>query len=255
MTAYRCFRCGRELSNEISVQNGIGPICASKRKAELDADQQLSRENSTCHHGFTCFAPEHGLTTIGRFIHRFHTLAEQTDLPNELVDETTTLTRQYIDALGLYRPQVDVPDIDVPIFGDAEAIRDLNLPIGRGPFGASVKMPPNYEDQYRRLKLRECKVCPFGLDCREPGAAVAAIWNLLSLMRYQVEPWLTHNRDAGAYGWEWDLQIYQDLANCLDVLGLDDDGRDIQDIAHAQHDKRFAQSKRYKSAAKNATLW
>lgn len=253
MSGYRCFRCGRELSNELSVRNGIGPICSKRRQLELDADQRLSEENRTCHQGFTCYAPEHGHTTISRFASRFHALAEQTGLPGTLVEEVEKLTRQYIDALGLDRAAVEVPHIDVPIFGDPQAMRDLHLPIVQGPFGASVRMPGDYEEQYRRLKLSACAICPFGLDCREPGKAVAAIWNILSIMRYDVEPWLRRNRDAGAYGWEWDTQLYQGLANSLEVLGLLDDGRDIQDIARAQHDKRF--SKRAKRAATSAALW
>jgi hypothetical protein len=109
MPAYRCFRCGRELSAEQSVKNGIGPICAAKRSAALDADRELSKQNSTCHHGFTCYAPDHGLTTIGRFLNRFMTLADQTGLPNELRAEASALVRQYIDALGLKRKPVEVP--------------------------------------------------------------------------------------------------------------------------------------------------
>ncbi len=264
MSSYRCFRCGRALSNETSVANGIGPICAAKRHSEVGADRRLSLENSQCHHGFNCYAPEHGATTIGRFHHRFNAMAEQVGLPGALVDEIESLIRQYLDALGLSRDAVEVPRIDVPPFGDRQAMIELRLPIERGPFGPSVKMPTDYDDQYRRLKLRECAVCPFSLDCREPGKAVAAIWNILSIMRYDVEPWLKRaslplsrggrGGDGGsALGWEWDQMIYQHLANSLEVLGLYDDGQDIQDIARAQHDKRFA--KRAKHAALNAAMW
>lgn len=254
MPTYRCFRCGRELSAEQSVRNGIGPICSSRRSAELDAEQKLSKANSTCHHGFTCYAPGHGLTTISRFLHRFMVLADQVNLPNDLRAEASTLVRQYIDALGLKRKPVEVPAIEVPSFGDLAAIRELGLPVEQGPFGASVKMPADYEDQYHHKQLCKMAVCPFGLDCREPGQAVAAVWNLLSLMRYQVEPWLKRNRDAGAWGWEWDSLIYQALANSLDVLGLDDDGRDIQDIVEQQRQKKAGRKSRRK-ASLTSSMW
>lgn len=256
MPNYRCFRCGRELSAVESVNNGIGPICAAKRSAAIDADQKLSRENSACHQGFTCYAPAHGMTTIGRFVQRFMALADQTSLPNEWRDEAMKLTRQYVDALGLKRPRVEVPVIDVPPFGDPQAMRDLNLPIEHTPHGDAIKMPHDYEEQYRRLKLRACAVCPFGLACREPGKAVAAIWNLLSLMRYQVEPYLKHNRDAGAWGWEWDGLIYQALANSLDVLGLDDDGRDIMAIVDEERSKKNTKrGKRSRVHAAGVSMW
>ncbi len=256
MPSYRCFRCGRALSAEQSVNNGIGPICAAKRREQLDADRQLSRENTTCHHGFTCYAPDHGLTTISRFMHRFMALADQTKLPNDLRKEASTLVRQYIDALGLKRPPVEVPVVDVPAFGDAQTMRDLNLPIERTAYGLSIKMPIDYEDQYRRKQLCKMQVCPFGLDCREPGKAVAAVWNLLSLMRYQVEPWLKQNRDSGAWGWEWDSLLYQHLANSLDVLGLDDDGRDILDIVKEQREHKNAKrGRRSKAPALTASMW
>jgi hypothetical protein len=254
MASYRCFRCGRELSAEQSVNNGIGPVCASKRREQLDADQKLSRENKACHHGFTCYAPEHGLTTIGRFMHRFMAMADQTDLPNELRKEASALVRQYIDGLGLKRQHVEVPVIEVPPFGDLQAIRELDLPIEHTPHGDSIKMPYDYEDQYRRLKLRACAVCPFGLDCNEPGKAVAAVWNLLSLMRYQVEPFIHRNRNSGAWGWGWDTLAYQHLANSLEVLGLDEDGSEIMDIVKEQKEQKNSKRNRRRAAA-SASMW
>jgi hypothetical protein len=256
MASYRCFRCGRELSAIDSVNNGVGPVCAAKRSAALDADLKTSRENRACHHGFTCYAPDHGLTTIGRFVHRFMAMADQTGLPNDLRDEAMTLTRKYVDALGLKRKRVEVPVIEVPPFGDPQSLRDLNLPIEHTPHGDSVKMPHDYEEQYRRLKLRDCAVCPFGLDCRKPGQAVAAIWNLLSLMRYKVEPFLKRNRDSGALGWEWDGLIYQALANSLGVLGLDDDERDIMDIVEEERkQKNTKRNKRSRVHAAGVSMW
>ncbi len=249
MSSYRCFRCGRELSAAESIDAGIGPICRARHSQELNANQKQSLENKTCHQGFHCYAPDHGLVTIGRFVNRFMALAEQTGLPREIVSEVMPLMRQYIDALGLKRKPVEVPDIAIPHFGDHQAIRDLNLPIEQGPFGPSVKLPVDYDEQYRWIKLSECQVCPFGLDCREPAKAVSAVWNILSIMRYQVEPWLHRNHDAGAWGWAWDTMLYQHLANSLEVLGLIDDGQDIQDIVAEQRKPKRQRGRKAHPAA------
>ncbi len=254
MSSYRCFRCGRELSAAESVNAGIGPICRAKRSAGMDVDQKLSQDNKTCYRGYHCYAPDHGLTTIGRFVNRFMALAEQTGLPREIVSEVMALTRQYIDALGLKRKPVEVPEIDVPPFGNLQAMSDLRLPVEQGPFGSSVKMPVNYDDQYRWIKLRQCQVCPFGLDCREPSQAVSAVWNILSIMRYEVEPWLARSlsrRDGGGqgWGWQWDSLLYQHLANSLEVLGLTDDGQDIQDIVAEQRKPKRQRGRKAHPAA------
>lgn len=35
----KCARCGRKLSNPISQQQGMGPVCFAKAKAESQVDQ------------------------------------------------------------------------------------------------------------------------------------------------------------------------------------------------------------------------
>jgi hypothetical protein len=37
--AERCARCGRRLSNPLSQQHGMGPVCFAKAQAETQVDQ------------------------------------------------------------------------------------------------------------------------------------------------------------------------------------------------------------------------
>lgn len=231
--SYRCFRCGRDLSNETSVELGIGPICRGKRAAEESAEDQQRKSNLTCHKGFTCYAPDHAGTLIGHFIHRFNALVDQTDPVKlaPLAAEIIQLITAAGAALGLDRPRVPVPDIKVPVFGQA-TIGLLGIPARRAPSGGmSWAMPADHDDQFRRICLRIDQVCPFGLDCQQPERAVQNIWRVLSILRYDLEPQLATEDHCG---WAWDRLLYQHLWNVLEVLGCEDDARDIQAIVEAQ---------------------
>ncbi len=95
-------------------------------------------------------------------------------------------------------------------------------------------MPTDHDEQYRHIKLRALGVCPFGLDCRDPNQAVGVVWRLLSLMRHQVEPLLLTEESSG---WSWDSLTYQHLANTLELLGCNDDARDIENIVREERQR------------------
>lgn len=231
--AYRCFRCGRDLSNEVSVELGIGPICRQKRAADEAREDKQRQLNLRCHHDFTCYAPDHAGATLSRFVDRFGAMADQCGLAPRQIADVAGLVSEARHALGLLRPRVQVPEVEVPIFG-MHTVGVLNLPLTRGPHGASYAMPYDHDDQYRRIELRAVKVCPFGLDCREPDKAVRALWRVLSILRYEVEPLLATEDN---HGWAWDRLMYQRLWNTFEVLGLDDDARDIRAIVDEQRSK------------------
>lgn len=230
MTAHRCFRCGRELSNHTSVEAGIGPVCRGRRAHEQDAERRRRDENLRCHHGFVCSNPAHAGTTIWRFHHRFGLVA-QSGIPLPVHRQVGLLVTEFLDVLGLDRSHVPVPTIDVPLFGP-ETITALGLLARPSPFGGTCcEMPVDHDEQYRHIKLREMQVCPFGLDCCDPERAVAIIWQLLSLMRYEVEPALL---TADSCEWSWEPPLYQALANTLELLGLHDDAQEVEDIVREQ---------------------
>lgn len=230
----RCFRCGRPLSNHVSVQAGIGPICRAKRETDLDAEEMQRQKNLECHYGFTCYNPQHSGTTLARFLRRFNAMADQTGVQGSIRAEVVAQCEHFADALGLNRDEVSVPSIDVPMFG-RETIAALNIPLKNQPgVGSVYSMPVDHDEQYCHIQLRAMGVCPYGLDCRDPRQAVGAVWSLLSLMRYQVEPLLLTDERCG---WSWDRLLYQYLANTLQVLGLHDDAQDIEDIVQEQAEK------------------
>lgn len=237
MRSYRCFRCGRELSNEVSVQAGIGPICRSKQHTEEAAEDRKRKENLTCHQDYCCMAPDHAGTTLGRFINRFEHAVRGIGEPGvALLADVRGLVADARDALGLDRPEVKLPTIDVPIFGP-QTISVLGIPPSQGPFGVSYKMPVDHDEQFRHIQLRIDRLCPFGLDCRDPRRAEQDVWRLLSIMRYQVEPLLATEDSCG---WSWDRLLYQALWNTLECLGLEEDARDIQQIVEREASRPVA---------------
>jgi len=233
MPSYRCFRCGRDLSNEKSIEVGIGPICRTKHSVEEAAEDRQRKKNLTCHKGFVCWAPDHVATVLSRFINRYTGLAANAALPQTLTDEIAGLVGEVRDALGLNLPRVQVPKIDVPMFGE-KTIGVLGIPPRKGPLGVSFAMPVDHDEQFRRIGLRFDRICPFGLDCQDPDKAVDAVWRLLSVMRYQVEPLLATEDNCD---WAWDLLLYQHLGNVLECLGLNDDAADINQIVRTQKEK------------------
>lgn len=181
--------------------------------------------------------PDHAGTTLARFIHRFSAIAQAIGLPGDVIfAEVRSLVADARDALGLDRPKVNVPNIDVPIFGP-QTIGALGIPPSKGPFGVSYKMPYDHDEQFRHIQLRIEKVCPFGLDCRDPRRAEQDVWRLLSIMRYQVEPLLATEDNCG---WSWDRMLYQHLWNTLECLGLEEDARDIQKIVEREASRPVA---------------
>lgn len=47
----KCARCGRALSDPVSVERGMGPVCAGKTRAEEQkwlTEQLQNKEESTC---------------------------------------------------------------------------------------------------------------------------------------------------------------------------------------------------------------
>jgi len=237
MRSYRCFRCGRELSNEVSVQAGIGPICRGKVRAEEKAEERQRKANLMCHQGFVCMAPDHASTTLARFVHRFECIARAIGEPcNALLSEVQSIAADARDALGLDRPEVKLPEVQVPMFGP-QTIGVLGLPPEKGPLGVSYKMPYDHDEQFRHIQLRCEKLCPFGLDCRDPRRAEQDVWRLLSIMRYQIEPMLATEEHCG---WSWDRLLYQALWNTLECLGLEEDARDIQQIVEREASRPVA---------------
>lgn len=241
---HRCFKCERPLFNPQSVQRGIGPICHAKQEREMDAEAAQRQRNLTCHNGLVCFNPEHAGTTMQRFLSRFNTIQKNAGLPADLVERVCRLTTEFADVFGLDRENLPVPEINVPMFG-AESIEKLKLPKRRDIRGGRacdvVSMPFDHDEQYRRVALREMRICPFGLDCRDPKRGVAVVWELLSILRYQMEPRLLTETGID---WSWDQRLYEGLAGTLDVLGLYDDAEDVRDTVSEQRSKpqrlRFA---------------
>jgi len=244
----QCSRCKRSLTNPDSIREGMGPVCRARNKSVEKAEDAQRQDNLKCHHGFVCYAPDHAATTIARFARRFEAMAEQTGLPDQIRATVAARVEEFRTALGLNRDAVPVPEIDVPHFG-LETIGALGIPAQASPFGGvSYAMPIDHDEQYRRLMLRKEGICPFGLDCREPNRAVSVVWQLVSILRDQacpesnrrVEPFL---RGADS-GWAWDTMLCQHLSNTLEVLGLDDEGRDIRDIPATAKRTRNARSTR-----------
>ncbi len=197
MTSFRCFRCGRELMNATSVQHGIGPICRARQECELAAEEARRQENLRCHQSFVCYYPEHAGTTIARFSHRFMALAEQAHIPSNTQTDVEKLVAEFCGALGLNRPRVDVPRVEVPAFG-RETIEALGVPPKIESGYASYALSTDHGDQCRHIKLRALGVCPFGLDCRDPNQAVGVVWRLLSIMPIRLSRYCSRkSRTAG----------------------------------------------------------
>ncbi len=112
-----CYRCGRELTNGLSVQLGIGPVCRSRVKIELNKEIERSRRNSRCHHGLCCFNPPHGATLINRVWNRYKAMAEQTGPPIQAFAEIIAAAiKHYRFCFGHDTDRVEIPTIDVPHF-------------------------------------------------------------------------------------------------------------------------------------------
>lgn len=220
----RCSRCGKELTDPDSVAAGMGPDC----RARADMAQDESREqNLRCHKGMVCYAPKHAGTTIDRFWNRFSAMADQVSLlSRDSVSHIASLVEQFKDTLGLNRDSVPVPEIDVPMFG-RETIGKLGIQgedLIDGTRGYA--MPVDHDEQYRCVELRRMEICPFGLDCRDPGRAVALIGIIAAHMERDVEPELVFTHSE----WAWDRLMYQSLANSLEVLGMTAEGAEIMDM-------------------------
>lgn len=211
------------------------PFCyAKEERGGTDIEETRRRKNLECHHGFTCYNPQHTHVTLARFQRRLAAMADQTALPNEIRNHTAGLCAQFVDALGLDRDATQVPQVTVPPFS-METIAALDLPPRQAPGGGTCySVPANYDEQYRRIKLRELRACPFGLDCRDPERAVSLVWQLFSIMRYQVEPLLATEDNCE---WAWDRQLYQALGGTLELMGMDAAGQEIQKVVDSQRDK------------------
>lgn len=231
----RCYACHRELTNPTSVSLGIGPVCRAKRRREADAQERLDREASKCHFGFVCYNPEHVLTLVIRLTRSLESwpglLKQEREMAGlefeqeqvaEICRRVDDDTRIIIDCLGLNRDRVEVPEIEqADLQTMLQTTGHLGNPANEVEPGV-YRVPPDIQRQYTRTKLRELKVCPYGLDCRDPNRAVAAVYMILSTLRHEVEP-LFRNTTWGGLAAAND-QPYWHLANILQVLGLDDEG-------------------------------
>ncbi len=253
----RCYACKRILSNTESVRMGIGPICRARRKYELYDQQKLDREAGRCHFGFTCGNPQHVETLLGR-------LLDQVDLwPKWLVagsDETgvpvdTAVCRRLneliveygqtiVDALGLHRPAVEVPEVartglDEMLKATGHYLNEANK-LGPGQY----RVPPDIQAQYRRTVLREKGACPHGLDCREPDRAIAAVYSILGILRNEIEPLFRETTYGGLVGAS--DAAYMACMNALEVLGCEDEASYVyyQDLPKLR-----------KAAQRNARRW
>lgn len=214
-TVGKCYRCSRPLTAETSLRFGIGPICRAKAREKLAAEDQRSRENKRCHHGFVCSHPDHIKTVLGRFLGRFQAMSRTEVAAYNQSGRVQILVSQIASCLGLDRPRVAIPEIDVPDSSFETLVMDLKLPpVESKSGGLSVAIPSDYEEQMTRRSLRDHQICPFGLDCQQPGKAFSLVWELISLLRFDVEPHLTRHS-----GWRWDHLVYQGLADIFTLMG------------------------------------
>jgi len=229
-----CWKCHRALSSADSVKIGIGPICRAKIQREQTAAEAARQANLACHHGFVCSNPEHAATTMTRFQHRLRAILENVGLADpswrqeirDLTERADVSVATVNDALGLYRPRLGLPTIGLPK-PDACTLTGLGVPPTHSARGTSYDVPADWQQQYKHKALHQLGICPHGLDCRDPAAAVAAIWRLLDMMRSELEPRLRANWELRE--WSWDHTLYQGLYNTLQCLGLQEEGELVCD--------------------------
>lgn len=231
----KCYACKRELTNPTSVNLGIGPVCRAKRRRENEAQERLDREASKCHFGFVCYNPDHVLTLLSRLKNSMENWPRWLEQERQMAsrdfeqDEVKAICQRVaghmqtiVDCLGLDRDKVQVPEIDqADLETMLQATGHFRNPANEVEPG-TYRIPPDITRQYTRTKLRELKICPHGLDCRDPNRAVAAVYMILSTLRNEVEP-LFRTTSYGGLVAASD-QTYWHLANILQVLGFDDEG-------------------------------
>ncbi|MGE5585787.1 MAG: DUF6011 domain-containing protein [Bacillota bacterium] len=230
--ANRCYACKRALSNPESMKLGIGPICRARRKREESAQEALDRSASRCHHGFNCENPQHVVTLLGRLEHQMEVWPEwlraegiepgETGADQETNSEINRLMCEIVEGLGLRRQPVEVLKVSVPGMDEMLQVTGHYMNPANELEPGQYRIPPDVQRQYRRSILRERGICPHGLDCADPGKAVAAIYSILSILRNDVEP-LFSATHYGGYVAASD-RAYVACANMLQVLGLEDEG-------------------------------
>jgi len=217
----KCFKCGRALSNPESIAAGMGEVCRAKSEFNLTGVQDPLR----CHHGLSCFNPRHAGTCLWRFKDRLQVMIEQVSehvtLPAETLAEIDRLVKEAGTGIGLDKP-----------------LLDSKVP-------ATVYLP--IEKQAWWAKFTEQKACPFGLQCADPQQTTRAIWNILSLLKYQVE--LVIRKHWFARDWSWDEQLYENLAGVFDVLGEPLEAEDIRRIVKEQKKSRAQRLRERRLAA------
>ncbi|MGE5594162.1 MAG: DUF6011 domain-containing protein [Betaproteobacteria bacterium] len=246
----RCYACKRALSNPESVKLGIGPVCRARRKRELEAQEKLDREASKCHHGFNCANPHHVATLLGRLNGQLEAWPQWLRAEGVEFDEAdiNPAIRQLMgdieDGLGLRRPPVEVPEVAQVSLDEMSKVTGHHMHPANQLEPGQYRIPFDIQSQYRCSVLREKRICPHGLDCREPERAVAAIYSILSILRNDLEP-LFARTSYGGYAAASD-RAYVACMNMLEVLGLDDEAFYIryQDLPKLQ-----------KAAQKNARRW
>lgn len=201
-----CYACGKQLTNPESIRFGIGPICRAKRQREKDEQEEITK----CHFGFNCQYPEHIRVVLQRLwtsVENWQTwLIREYDLDGTEVDPALLhnfkkdISCNFVtisDALGLERKRVDIPD------NIGKYIDLLN------------------KQSHRAAFLREIHICPSGLDCQDPHGAVAAVYRILNIIRFNVDPLFRKTRYGGIA--VADERAFRHLANILQIMGLNDE--------------------------------
>lgn len=227
-----CYKCGRELTNGESVRLGIGPVCRSRAKTDLDKEIERSNVNSRCHKGLCCYNPDHGATLISRFTRRYAAMADQTGPPiQEFAQLFLYHVKVYRAAFGFDLDRVEVPSIEVPRFGP-ETIAELKLePEADGRHAGWVKQPIDHDQQLRRRRLAAQNTCPFGLDCQAPQDGLRAVWQILYTLKDKMEPRLN---TPEWLEWGWDHSLYASLAGIFTIHGQQDEANAIHDVRDEQ---------------------
>jgi hypothetical protein len=220
----KCYACKRELTNPTSVNLGIGPVCRSKRQRKLDAQERLDREARKCHFGFDCYNPGHVATLLGRLRNTMQVITGGDYPPPELkglLEKIEQEVRNIEDCLGLNRPNVEVPKIEWPGYDEALAATNHRFNPADEVAPGNYRIPADIQRQYWHTKLREMKICPHGLDCRDPQSAVASVYRILSILKHEIDP--VFRRYDGRPLAACDDRAFWHCANILSVLGFPDE--------------------------------
>ena len=176
----RCGRCGKPLKNQESVKVGVGPICRKKIEQALEPGMR-------CFHGFSCLpSVDHIPVLLRRARQRYSVYGIEWD---------GELANTIIDSLGLNREKVE---IDISESFEKEKQEFL-----------SQHGIMNMEDEIKikRLVLRKKKMCPYGLDCRDPEEALQSVYGLIqkAIDKMEVQP---------------DLPLVDAIDSLIDILRI-----------------------------------